>query len=230
MDDDNVVKEIPIDTAEVVAKVSEEVKDKVITEISDKVSQDVSEKVTSSVVESITDKLGGKKEEKWIPKDYEEIKDRAKEETLAEFENRMKARDEEAKKAQDAKAEEAVKRQEKWEQAWNAQLETLTKEGHIPEPNEEIRAKMEKKERLSEQDLQDEGLKMRRELYRLADEYKEYDLEKVYYKYVLPKKDEVPSGAFAPVSGSTKTTVGDNDTKYSYEDIHNSRNFEDLIK
>jgi len=229
MADDNPVREIPIDTDEVVAKVSEEVKDKVITEISDKVSSDVSEKVTASVVESITDKLGGKKEEKWIPKDYEEIKETTKQEMRKEWEEREAKAREDQKKADDTKAQEQVKRQEQWEQAWNTQIETLTKDNHIPAPSEEIQAKLSKKEKLSKEDLEDEGLSARRELYRLADEHKEYDLEKVYYKYILPKKNEVPRGAYAPVSGSSKTTTPEDKGGYSYEDIHGAKGFEDLL-
>lgn len=229
-DDDTKVTELPIDTDEVVAKVSDEVKEKITAELTDKVSADVAEKVTSSVVESITEKLGGKKHDKWIPKDYEEIKNTTKQETLAEVDARLTAREEEQRKKDEEKAQEATKRQEQWEKSWTNQIDTLTKEGHIPAPSDEILKKLEKKEALSKEELDDDGIKMRRELYRLADEHKEYDLEKVYYKFVLPNKDKISSGAYAPVTGSSKTVSTDNKSDYSYEEIHNARDFSSLAK
>lgn len=226
-----------IDTSEIIDKVVDEVSEKVVSKASDEAAKKAAEKASEDVTKSIVDKIvGGQVEpktpwskEKRTPKDYDEIyevaKEDAKKETLAEIEAREKQREKqiEVQKARDA---ESVKKQN---ELWDEQLKSLTQAGHIPEVKKEIQEKLAKGEKLEGEDLEDPGIKARKELYTAAAENKETNLELAYYKYKAPKSTQ-PPGAAAPVFGSRKAVTPSGDQEeFSYEEIHNAKGFDELL-
>ena len=225
------VEEVEIDTQpiieEVVAKVTEDF-DKKLPK-ADKIADDVRD----GIIEKLT---GGKDKEDqspWqkegrSPKSYDEVAEwgteKAKKELRQEIEEKDKVQ---AKKDNDAKAVE-TKRQEDWNKYWDGQIEKLVSEEKIPAPSEEIQAKLTDNKPLTEEEKEDPGIKARADIFRLATENKENNLELVYYKHF--SKETKPAGASAPVIGSRKAvTPSGEQSEYTYEEVHNAKTMHDLL-
>lgn len=211
---DNASSDIKVDKEEIVDNITKEVTAKVVAEAGPRVSEQAKKE--------LIDKLVGKEEKVWVPKSYEEIKEvskkEAKEEILATLEQKEKAKAEEAKKIQDQQAK-TVEEQNKF---WDKQLNTMVGDKRLPAIKEEIVKKLTSKEPLNDEERQDPGIRARAEIYRLAAEHKEPNLELVYYKYYKPGQSSTPAGARAPVFGSSKAVSPSGQADFTYEEVHNT--------
>lgn len=237
-------KTIQVDDAQITAEIKEKVIADVTPELTEKITADVTEKVTKEVTEAATKaakddlvkKIQGDKpvdenaspwtKEGRTPLKYEEVAEYGA--TLAEkrIEAKLKAQNE-AKAKQDEEAKKSSEeKQKQWNDYWEGQLKSMTDEGKIPAVDDKIQAKLDKKEVLTEQEKQDPGLQARAELFTKAKEVKDTNLELVWYKHI---KDKKPVGATAPVLGSHRATTSSNKDEWTWEELHNAKNFQDLI-
>jgi len=184
------------------------------------VAQRAREEAEAGIIEKIA---GKKEEEKWKPKDWEEVKESAAVEAERRIEAKLKA-EKEAEQKQLTEAEEAKKSKEiELHKYWDAQVESMTKSNLLPELEPEIAQKMSKGEALSDSEKQLPSVRARQEIYKLAQEHKEPNLELVYYKY-YGKQPLTP-----PVLGSSKSPNTHERPDYTYEEISGS-SLEDLMK
>lgn len=179
----------------------------------------IEEEIIESAKQKLSESLVGKKQEKWIPKDYEEIKEVSKKEALEEFERINREKEEASKKQVEEAKKQEVENYKKWQEIWNKQVESLTEAGHLPKVDEEIQKKLDKGEKLSKEEMEDPGIAARSELYQKAQELKESNLELVYYRDMQGKR-ETREAEEAPIFGLKKSvTQADDDEEFSYEDI-----------
>jgi len=222
------VEEVEIDTQPIV--------DDVTKAVSEKLPK--ADKIAEEVRDGIIEKLTGEKDkeglspwekEKRAPKDYTEVAEwgteKAKKEIRAEIEEKEKVQ---AKKtAKEKKATEA--KQKEWNDYWDGQVNKLVEEGKIPAVNEDIQVKLAENKALTDEEKEDEGVQARREIFKLANENKESNLELVYYKY-YSKGATKPAGATAPVFGSRKVvSPSGKGEEYSYDEIHGAKTMRDLL-
>ncbi len=138
----------------------------------------------------------------------------------------------EAKKEADAKAEEEKGKttqnqqtEKQWTDYWNAQVADLTTAKKIPDIAPEVKAKMDKGTTLTAEEMRDEGLVARLDLYTLMKEKNRTSVKDVFYEdyqdFVKAKK---PAGEDAPISAgrSNASTEGDKD-EFSYEEIRGAK-------
>ena len=205
-------KETPVVEPKVESK--EEVKDVEID------TSKIEEEVVEAAKEKLAESLVGKKDEKWVPKDYEEVKEVAKKETLEEVDKKFEERDKQVKEDKKTKVKEDKAKLAKWDKYWQGQVTKLTDEGHLPKPAEEIQKKLDEKETLTEEEMKDPAMIARTELYSKAQDLKESNLELVYHRDL---RDKQPAGASAPVLGTRKSvSPPSSDGEFAYEDITNN--------
>ena len=187
--------------------------------------EEVSEKATTKARESIVEAIGGK-EEKWVPKSYEEITKKAEENTMAKVDEKLAERDkkvaEEAKRTQDA----AVKRDDDWDKIWDKQLDDIAAIDDNFKLSEETTKFMEGKSvrSLSPAEVKDlsesdEGFSNRAKLEREATANGKRDLELYYYKEFKNKK----SGTTAPVITGSKAVTATDSGDFDYMDHHGKK-------
>lgn len=201
-------QEVEIDTSKIEKEVTEAAKEALSESLVAK-----EEEIVTSAKEKIAEALIGKKEkERWVPKDYDEVKDVTKKETIKEVKEMLKS-----EKVEEAKKEKQSL--DKWQKHWDNQITKLTDEGHLPKPSEEIQAKLNKGEALTEEEkTSDPALIARTNLYTKASELKDSNLELVFHRDVRSK---TPAGATAPVLGTRKSvTSASSDEDFAYEDIN----------
>lgn len=180
-------------------------------------TKEIEKEVTEAAVESAKKKLaeelvGKPDDKKWKPKDYEEIRDSAVDKAKKEIKKEISADEK-------VKAKEEAKRLDEYNKYWAAQVKTLTEEGHLPKPGEEVQKKLDDSQSLTEEDKKDAGIVARQELYKVARENKESNLRLVYFEHMSGKK-KTPAGATAPVFGSQKSVSTPSKSEWTYEEIH----------
>lgn len=129
----------------------------------------------------------------------------------------------ESQKQEQARQEEARKQQEasiaSWQNVWTDNLKFLEDNNYIPKV-------------VDKNDKNDPGVKARTQLHEQAVLHGELDLEKVYFRYVLPNRGKQPAGVKAPVMRApADTTEKQADDEFYYDEIHGkdpAREFEDV--
>lgn len=221
--DDKTIKTPPPVTPKEEPKV--DVEDKIVGEVdTSKIEAEVTEKVTKQVKDDLVEKIVGKKEEKWQPSSYEEIKEATKKETLDEFQKMEKEKEAKAKETEKTAEAERGKRMTEWNKHWDNQLTELAKDNRIPQVAKEIQEKLTKNETLTDDDRKDEGLQARVKMFKLGRENKESNLELVYYKYYNKKQ----KATTAPVFGSQKSVNSSEPEDFTYESINKS-SFDEIV-
>ena len=179
--------------------------------------------------------VGEKEEEKWVPKTYVDVKDKAVEESVAIIEKKRKDEQEKLAAEKKQKNEELKKKQEEYNKVWNDQLDKLAQENRIPsldlntDSDKEIKRKLDAGENLSDEEMNHPHVKARSEIFALAKEHSEPNLRLVYYDHVQNKNKEVEAQKNAPVFGAGPAVSDDGKGPgYTYEEIHSS-NIEDLV-
>jgi len=200
--------------------------DKIVGEVdASKIETEVAEKVAKKVQDDLVEKItGGKKEEKWQPLSYEEIKEATKKETLDEFQKMEKEKEAKTKETEKTAEAERGKRMTEWNKHWDNQLTELAKDNRIPQVAKEIQEKLTKNETLTDDDRKDEGLQARVKMFQLGRENKESNLELVYYKYYNKKQ----KATTAPVFGSQKSVNSSEPEDFTYESINKS-SFDEIV-
>ena len=222
-------------TAEITPKIKEELTQQITADVTEKVTADVTTRASEAARKDLMEKIAGKAVDEnaapWVkegrqPKDYTEVSDYGKQQALREFEAKQKVKEEEL--AQKTKAEQLseTEKQKKWNVYWEGQLKEMTTDGRLPKVDDKISEKLVKGETLTEAEKQDQGLRARAELFAKAKEVKESNLEVVYYKHLNQK----PAGAMAPVFGIHRGTTPSSKTDWTYEELHNTKNMQDLMK
>ncbi len=177
----------------------------------------IEEEILTSAKAKLAETLVGKGDDKWVPKDYEEIKDTTKTETLKAVDEKFEERDKKVVESAKAKKKKEATDLKKWNETWSNQVTKLTDEGHLPQVNEDIQKKLDKGDKLTGEEMKDEGLVRRSELYTKANEIKEPNLELVFHRDL---KGQVDKGTTAPVLGTRKSvTPPPNNEEFAYEDI-----------
>jgi hypothetical protein len=142
------------------------------------------------------------------PKSYKEIKDAVKLELQREKEAE-EARRENYQKEQSERVRNLNKK-------WDNEISTLERAGKLPKI-------------IDPTNVEDEGVKARMDLYKMASELGSSDLIKVYdYAYAPSKAKAKPVGNKAPVGGSQGSTTGTQGKSRNYSDL--KRNIEDVKK
>jgi len=205
------------------AKIATEAAEAKATEV----ATEAAEKASQQTRKDIARQISGEDEDKpWIPKNYDEIVDKAADKAKQDREEERKLMQEEA----DKKDEEAAKNKEKslksWQETWNNQINALEEADRLPKVQEDIKKKMDASETLNEEEMKDPGVVARSELYAKARELKESNLELVHYKHMGSQKQSGRPNA--PVAGSSRGTSEENVGEYAYEDVHDV-SFDDLI-
>lgn len=218
--------EVPqIDTAKIAEEASRLTAEQLESTINERITE-ATQKARQEAEQAIVERIAGKKEpERWQPKSYDEIVERAKAETTAEIEKRQKEQAEAQKKQFEESEKQKQERVESMKKTWDEQISRLEETG-LPKLEESIAKKIQNGEKLSEQELADPAVQARRQLYSIASENKEPNLELVYYKYMQGRTN---IGANAPVGGARKSVTPQNDTPFTYEEIHNTP-LEDITK
>lgn len=176
------------------------------------------EEVVTAAKEKLAETLTGKEDKKWVPKDFEEIKDTTKTETLKEVDKKFEERDEKVKEAEKTKKKKDAADLKKWDTYWKGQVTKLTEEGYLPKPPEEIQKKLDDSKTLTEDEMKDPSMVARANVYEKAREIKESNLELVYHRDIRGKPQS--PGAQAPVLGTRKGVAPPpSDEEFSYEDI-----------
>lgn len=227
--------ETPVVTEEVKAKIIEEavpdIKEEIRSEIVDDIKEEreitkkeAKDEAVKAAQEDLQKKLTGEPEEEktpWTkegrqPRDYDEVAEVIKKQTLTAVEaQEAKKVAEQAKAAKDEKASEA-KTEKKWTEHWETQLRELVEEKKIPGVSEDIQRKMDKGQTLTAEDRQDPGVVARAEIWEAAKENKERNLRLVYFEHIKDKSDV---GGDAPVFGSRRAAKpAEEKTEYTYEE------------
>lgn len=205
---------------DVTARVSETVESK-IAEATEKAAQTAAEKATANIAE----KLVGKPQEEYAPKSWEQVKKDAAAEALKTVEEREKQQAEAKKAEEDNKSKQAIETEKTQYAQWDQQLSNLAEAEIIPKHSPDIQSKLEKKEKLTNEDLQQPSVAIRRKLFELAKTHPEdgNNLELIAYKYrnELTVSDEMP-GANAPVFGAPKANTSTSNKTYTWEQLHNT--------
>jgi hypothetical protein len=206
-----------------------------------KIKQDIVKKLSESFGLTEEEQVQAEEEgveapwvkEKRTPKSYEEVAEFASD--LAEF-KRQKAIKEQEKKKQ-IELDNQRKQNESINQLWDLQLGEMRESGLIPKIDEKVAEKMKKGEALSQEDLEDPGIKVQRELFdtmaQLAQERRAQkkpvvtNLKEVYYEHYRNKEAKQPAGADAPVSGA-RPSVTPKEGDFTYADINN-KSYYDIL-
>lgn len=192
-------------------------------------ADEIAQKATQEARKEIAKQISGEKEEdKWVPKDYDEIVDKAKKEMRDELETNKADEDKKQKEDEKKAGEEKEESLKKWNKYWDNQIKTLEDDGLIEKVDEDVQKKLDAKEELTDEDKNDPGLKSREKVFAKARELKETNLELVAHKYLKGVKKKA-GRSDAPIAGVNRGgfTPGDK-SGYSYEDVHNS-SIEDIL-
>lgn len=223
----NVPKTQEIDAAKIAEDAAKIAEERATAKLEEQTAE-IAEKAQVSARQAIVDQLSDKKTDRWVPKDYEEVVERAKTESREEREEETKKLEEVAK----AKEEQTVKEKEeavkKWNKHWDTQLDGLVKDGKIATIDEQIQKKLDAKEDLTDEDKKDAGLQAREQIFEKARELKEPNLELVYYKHLSGEKKQA-GRPDAPVAGARRGITPADKTGYSYEEIRDS-SFEEIMQ
>lgn len=225
----DVPKAQEIDAAQIAKEASKIAKEELQGEFDSK-AEEIAQEAARKTKEEIAKQISGEKDaDKWVPKSYEEIVDKAKDEMREENQKTQKDADEQREADEKKAGEDKKKSLEKWNKHWDTQIKTLEKDGIIEEVNEDIQKKLDNKEELTDEEKNDPGLKSREQIFSKARELKETNLELVAYKYIKGEK-KASGRSSAPVIGSNRGgfTPG-NKSGYSYEEVHDS-SIEDILR
>lgn len=229
----------PNDGAPASAGLTEEQVQQMVSSAVSEATTKVREETTKDIVTRLTGE-GDKQDDQNVPpwekegrkpKGWSEVVDYATKSALNQFESKQEAQ----KKAQETANRERELQQaqtlEQYNKVWDRQITSLEKDGHIPSIDKDIKAKLDKGEKLSDEEKQDPGIQARVKLYDLAEKHGTANLELVYYKYMSTgQADAPPPGANVPVQGNRKSVSSPGKGPgFSYEEIHNARDIRDLI-
>jgi len=223
------VTEPQIDPNEIVESVTSKVSetyDQKLKEIEAGVEERAEQKV-SKLKEELLNNLSGQKEPKFEwekkgrkdPESWDQLMSESERIAEEKFEKKMqewqRRQEEESKKTETQRATEVQQKRAKFSQDWL----DLVQKGKLPSPSEEIMTKLQKGERVTEQEAQsDVGLKEYRRLVKMALDNNE-DLKIAYYE----RYNSEPAGMDAPVFGADRIHGRyETEENYSYEDIHSS--------
>ena len=196
----------------------------------DNLKQEIKTEAVQAAKDELISTIQGKKEQfsweqegKVRPDTYKELFEEVdrrgvkSEDIDARVEEKLKERDDvELKKQEDTrkqKDEEAKQRREKFDADWYA----LVQEGKMPAPSEEVQERINKGDKLTQEEIMaDPGLTARIELGKLASNksaklafYEDYGKE--------------PAGAKAPVLGARPSAPQKDDKELEYEDVSANR-------
>lgn len=214
--------EVPqIDTAKIVEEASRLTAEQLESTIEERISE-ATQKAQQLAEEAIVERISGKKDSpKWVPKTYEEIVERAKTETQAEIERLEQERQKQQAEQVEQRKKAEAKKQEELKQYWDQQLGAMEEDGRLPKIDKNLAEKLSKGEKLSDDEMEDPAVKARQNLYKLAHEHKEPNLELVYYKH-LNNKPAQAGRPDAPVGGARRATADSNEAPFTWEEIHNT--------
>lgn len=207
-------------------------------EIASEKMQEVEEKAAQRAREEILQKLSGNEPipedaPAWVkrgekaPKSWDEVLQEAEIRAERRLTEREKAKlAEETKKKQEEDAQK-TRTTEEWNKIWDAQLDDLEKQGKLPEVPKEIKEKIAKNEALTEDERNNPALLERFELQKVALEKQETNLKVAYYEHYNNRSRDIPT---APVFGVTRSASSTPRAEYSYEEIHRTASYEDLLE
>lgn len=215
----NVPKTQEIDAAKITEDAAKLATERATADLEEKTAE-IAEKATASAKQAIVDQLSDKKEKKWIPDNYDQIVDKAVDKSRLEREEETKKMRQESEAKQEASAKEKEEKLKKWNKYWDSQIDTMVKEGKIASVDEQIQAKLDDKQELTEVEKKDPGIQAREKILKKASELKETNLELVFYKHLSGEIKKPAGRPSAPVAGAQRGTTPADKTGYSYEEIH----------
>ena len=227
--------------AKIVEEAVPEIKETLRSEIADDIKQEtatIKQEVKDEAVKAAKEDLaktltGEPAEEKspWEkegrrPRDYKEVADWSKEQTLKEIDVRDAKKKEEADKAVKETKQADKDKEKKWGKYWDEQFKELVEEGKIPGINEDVQRKMDKGQTLTQEEREDPGVRARAEIWDEARKSKESNLRLVYFEHIKGKEDV---GVDAPVFGSRRSSKPVLDkADYTYEQTRDD-SVEDIL-
>ena len=205
--------------------------DKAFTQLDqDKFKQELKTEAVEAAKQSLIDNIQGSKPKyswenkgKKAPSDYDELFDEVDKRVVKpedidkRVDEKLKARDDaELKKQEEArkqKDEEIKQVKESFDRDWYA----LVQEGKMPAPSDEIQEKINKGEKLSQDEIEsDEGLKARLKLAKVS---VSKSAKLAYYE----DYSKEPAGAKAPVLGARPSSTQKDTKELEYEDVAENR-------
>lgn len=230
-------EEIPVDTDQIIEEVTQEATDRVADQAAAKAAEKAAEVATKKVTDDFVKKITGDKDAEdtppWEkegrnPRSYKEVADWSRQQARKDFEAELETRDSKKAEAEKKQKEKTEVETQQRNQYWDQQLSSMTQEGKLPEVDDNLLEKVEQGEKLTEQELDHPYVRARKRIFELAAQHKEPNLELVYYKYFKPEREN-PPGANAPVFGSNRRVTPEGKDEFSYEEIHNAKEFGDLL-
>lgn len=207
----------PID----IEAIKQSVRDEVVADISDKLKGTASTQKELDEVDKLLEEVSFFKEGR-NPKDWREaakevakISARLTEERL---EKKNKALEDERKKNEEAEKANEETTEKALHTYWDSQFEDLEKRGNLPPMPTEIKEKLSKGEKLTEEEQQDPSVKVRTKIYTLAIENGYDDIKHAYYE-LYQNSNKKPVGFDAPVSGGKGSTKPVNNADIPYDKL-----------
>lgn len=166
------------------------------------------------------DKLSWEREGRENPSDWKEATKEIEERTTRKVREELKKAEQEREATKKAQEEKQAKSFEEYRSKILDKLDSLETEGKLPAVPDEIKQKIRKSEKLTDEERNHPGVQERWRLQQAALDKNEPDVELAYYKYYKPS---APVGATAPVFGAQTASAPVNNEEFSYEDIMNAR-------
>lgn len=203
----------------------EQLKAETVAEVKNEIIQSLTGKSEDDIAEASPWKKEGRN-----PHDYEEVAAWSKDQALKEFNAQQEAVTAQAAEQETANQDQIKQNFGKWNEYWDEQLNDLRTQGKLPQ--------VENKDENSADYAKDPGVVARKDLFKQMYEnnikrsqsgLKIITSIKEFYYEGYKKVSDQPAGADAPVSGGSTPVESKSDDDFSYDSVHNTKTFRDVI-